>query len=270
MAGEIFTEQEEQILEQLKSVIFYSEGSILSEARRILKFSEKERAADILETALSQIGFEQKQRRDYVLSSMGINTEEAKTVDAEVFVRAVGNYGNNQAQIQNLVFSAKLDSSLFKFTNTTDEVLEQARTFNVVASNLENMFSNFLYEKRIKPIVALLKKLPPDRLNSVLAQTKDYIQRVQRLGNDIIQKNPDFSNAMQQLFELTGLNVISDHKETIGQKLEFCGDILLVAGILNTSKNQDNKLTDEQIQRATGMWLYNLEGSPLAEEMLVD
>ncbi len=105
-------------------------------------------------------------------------------------------------------------------------------------------------------------------MQSVIEQTKDYIHRVEQLGDDIIIKNPDFSNAMKQLFELTGLSIVSNKQETIGQKMGFCGDVLLSAAALNYSRTQGVPLSEESMERLTGGWLLKTEGTPAAEDIL--
>ncbi len=272
MANEsVFSEQEEALVEALKSSIYYPAGPVLASVSSQLKSVELEAAAEILETALTQVGFEQKQRRDFVLSSLGIAPPVGKARDAELFVRLIADSSGDTGQLRGLITDSGIDQKIFPPPSTIQaETLEQAKIYGEAANALESFYSEALYQKRVKPIIELLKKLTPEQLENVLGQTKDFIARVQQLGSgsDILVKDPDFSPAMKELLTKTGLSVLANQLETIGKRLSLCSNILLAAGVLTANAKQGSILNDEQMGLAAGLWLYGTQGAPTAEEIL--
>lgn len=271
MIDEVLTEEEEKILEQLKGLFYYPSDSVWASVARLIKPFQLERAAEILEVGVIQIGFEQKQRRDFVLSSLGIVPPAERIRDAELFVRMVADSNGDVSRLRSLMADSKIDEKTFPAPSTIQaETLGQAKIYGEAASALEGFYSEALYQKRVKPIMELLKKLTPEQLESVLVQTKDFIIRVQQLGSgsDVLVKDPDFSPAMKELIAKTGLSVLADQLQTIGERLSLCSNITLAAGVLSANAKQGSALSDEQAGLAAGLWLYGTQGTPLAQEIL--
>lgn len=268
MLNQIFSEQEESLVSSAKSALYYPSGNISETIRSIFKGTEPERAAEILEVTLGQVGFEQKQRREYVLAAVGV-TPSKQLIENELYVRALGDYGNNTDELSRFLTEAKIDQKTLPVpTQVSSEIIEQAKVYGTVANSLDELYTEALYRKRIMPIMTLLKRLSPDELTGLITGIKDFITRVKQLGNDIIVKNPDFSPAIMGLLERSGLLMLAQRRDTIGQKLLLCGDILLAAGVLAANAKQNSALNEEQTAAAAGLWLYNSEGPPLAEEIL--
>jgi hypothetical protein len=268
MVGEVFTEAEETLLVELKSAFYYSNNNIYLEAKNLLRGLDNERASELMETVLSQLGFEQKQRREYILSYLGIDINRPRVDETEVFIHALAAYGTDTVRINQFVSEANLDKSIFISTRIDEEAVKESRVFSVVSNNIKDFFSRSIYQKRIKAIISPLSRASDVELRNIVAQLKDYVTRVKQLGDEIIVTNPDYSNAVIDLFDRIGLGLTAKKMDTVGSRLSFCGDVLVAASYLLSLRESGTEFSDSASERAIGDWIYNIEGSTTAEDAL--
>lgn len=266
--GNIFTDAEDLLIESLKSAFYYSNDISVTEIKKVLSNIDNERASELLQTALSQVEFEQKQRRDYVLSSLGVDPELVTIIDAKLFTSAVALYNGDVNKIRQFVLNSNITGFIIQSNEVGREILEQAVLYKNVADKLDFIYSTTLYRNRIKPLISALSKLKTEQIQPTIEQINDYIHRVEQLGDDFAIKNPNYSNAIEKLFETIGLSIASSKRNSVGQRVEFCGDVLLALGLLSQLTQSGERLDDDKMRRISGLWLLSTDGPPSAEEIL--
>lgn len=251
MENEILTEQEEQLLGQLKTLFYYPTEDFISLADNALASLTPERREEMIRLLFIQLGFEQTARRQYLVTSLfGQISLPANEQEQLVYAIASRTAG---ASTSNLLTSRP--SATAQIPTLTGEMIDQAKHFVTLDQALIKYRGHLLEKTSVGLYYDALKHLTDEDIAQLATSVGQFIESLEQTGDQMLSYNPTIPSGITNLLKKAGLEVATTKLATLGDKLGFLSTVLAVSQTLKANRSQAQPLSDDQARSTLAIWL---------------
>jgi len=244
MIDDVLSENQESVLEQIKTIIYYSDPSkVVGDLSNITKVGSIEETFEIVRIALDQTAFEQSQRRLYLISSLYERGDSISLTDQEAIISQITQVtANSPIPITKVTPQPNMTIS--------QEVIDQAKLYTQVQQNIDEVESSLLVTPQVTSIYRTVAKLSSVELTTISDSIKSFIDQISRLEEKVFDGNLSVPKSISDVLEKIGLTTAINKYDTLGQKLAFLGVLLLICEtVIRATKRS---LTENDGLRAVG------------------
>lgn len=244
MISEVLTEQEDQLIEQVKLQFYYPQNSgVYQGVFALLNKLPQEDQTELLRIALGQLGHEQTLRRQYVLGSLYTNYDLLSKTKQENLVIKIADSAVG-AMPPNPSLNEPYDISIVG--SVSQPVLEQAQVFRAVEAQLDYFSSIRNLTSSVQAMYRSLKKLPVEEVEKLRSTVQQIIADLAKQGENIFSLNPEISAPIIIQLKKVGLELSIAKYKSLGEKLRFLGLILLITSVITQASAQSLSLSEDQ------------------------
>lgn len=244
MVSEVLTEQEDQILEQVKTQFYYPQpDGVYQSITTLLASLPLEDQVEMTRLALGQIGHEQTLRRQFVLSSLYTNYDLLGKIAQENLVMKIADLQVGSTPPDPNVNEA---FSIPVIGTVTQQIIEQAQIFRAVEVQLDYFSSIRNLTSPVQSMYRSLKKLPIEEIEKLRSSVQMIIADLAKQGENIFSLNPEIPAPIILQLKKVGLELSIAKYKTLGEKLRFLGLILLITSVITQAAAQSLSLTEDQ------------------------
>lgn len=255
MTEEILTEAEDTLVGQLKSLFYYPTADFIALTDRALASLPTEKQEEIIRILLSQIGFEQAERRRYIVSmlfgTLTLTVPEQEELVYTITTRPVGGITNTLLPSHPNV--VPLQPAL------SQELIDQAKIFTAVDKSVTE-YRGHLYEMtHVGAYYDALKHLASADQQQLADTVQQFVGSIEQTGDRIFTYNPDFPPGLMGLLKKAGLDLAVRKLTTLAEKLDFLTTVLAVSRTIIQNRAQPTPLSDEQARSTLAIWLATVK-----------
>lgn len=257
MDGSILSEQEEQILQTVKQVFYYPNGeSVLSQAEGAISSLPTAVHGEIMRLALTQLGYEQHERAEFVVQSVVGDPSSLSDADKEIITKNIGY--NPEVAIASLLGKIPARPEALSATTVSSDIAGQAKVFTAVDNALTSYHTQEFQRDELSGLFGLLSQASVPSLESLGNAIKSFITEVKKLGPNMLVSNNDFPASLITELDRVGLGIVLQRyrESALSTKIRFLSLLLIISKAIIANSTHLTPMSSEDLQAAISLWIY--------------
>lgn len=248
---DILTDEQDALVAAIKNQFYYPNGGAIYETVKALAASQKpDEQANIFRLSVRQLNYEQSLRRRFVLDSLYANSDLLRLTAQENLVAKISTLSPGAYAPTPIVPEGEPAPQII--AAVSQEVIEQARIYQTVAVQLHQFTAASRLTPPVHALYRSLKRIALADLEQLRTTVQSFIAEIAKQEEAIFSFNPDLPAPMIVVLKKAGLDLPIGRYQTLGEKLNFLGVILIISSVISQAAQQQLQLTEEQELQSIG------------------
>lgn len=252
MTDRIWNETEDQVILQIQQLLYYGDGDIFTQVQTLLGSVGDEIRQELFESALSQVRYEQAERRRFICEQYLFNSEQLNRTQQEGFIRSLYGTGIDQP-IPTTESNIVAPGGQLKQSTITKNVFEQLSLYQRVEDNIANYYQRKNSLELVAPYYNSLKQATKEQRLALYGGIEQFFSGLAAYGNDPPFNHITIPNSLVAMLESLGLAGSLERFEMFGEQLNFLVRLKRIIEALDAVENK--QVSEETAITATGLYL---------------